>query len=229
MCPIEKDSKVSIIIPCYNHGQFLKECIDSILKQSFQDFEIIFVDDCSTDNSLEIISSYNDSRIRIFKATKNKGPAAARNLGIQNCNGVYILPVDSDNILNENCLDVFLSEIEKTPDKIIYCDIQNFGDKNNLGVVSEYSTTRLFQGNFIENCSIYKKSWWEDVGGYDENRLLEGLEDWEFWISLNRKGHYGRRIPGSLYRYRCHAGSLSRVTRNVYAITRYIRRKHDIR
>ena len=78
-----KLAKISVIVPLYNAERFLKTCIDSILNQSFEDFELIIVDDCSTDRSLEIAQQYRDSRIKIFRNVTNLGDAATRNIGLE--------------------------------------------------------------------------------------------------------------------------------------------------
>lgn len=224
-----KAPKVSIVIPCYNHECFLRSCLDSILSQTFQDFEVIFVDDSSTDDSVGVASTYTDPRIRIIRQPSNKGPAAARNLGISNSSGDYILPVDSDNILKENCLEVFVKEIEQTPDQIIYCNIQNFGERDDISVMPEYSFKTLCNHNIMENCSMFSRDFWTDCGGYDENRLVEGFEDWEFWISMGKHNHFGRKISTELFLYRCRQGSLvSKGKSNSAEIVRYLRKKHGI-
>ena len=103
--------KVSIIIPVFNTGNFLNNCLNSILKQSFEDFEVICVDDGSTDNSLNILKSYEnkDYRIKIF-TQNNKGAGAARNLGLKHVNGEYILFADSDDWFEDNAFQFLYNQ-----------------------------------------------------------------------------------------------------------------------
>lgn len=125
---------ISIIVPVYNSGKYLKECIDSILNQTYLDFEAIFIDDGSTDNSIDIIKLFaeNDSRIR-FLSQKNAGPSCARNNGIRNANGEYIVFVDSDDIIDNNYLMEFVKYNELYgPNSLIITRWQSFVDNNNL-------------------------------------------------------------------------------------------------
>ena len=89
---------VSIVMPNYNGGKYLKETIDSVLSQTFDNWELLFVDDCSTDNSLEIVRSYADERIRIFQNETNRGAAVSRNRAIEAANGRWIAFLDSDDL-----------------------------------------------------------------------------------------------------------------------------------
>ncbi len=88
---------VSVIIPTYNRANLVSRAIKSVLNQTYQDFEIIVVDDCSEDNTEEIVKSFNDSRIRYIKHKKNKGGSAARNTGIKRARGKYIAFLDDDD------------------------------------------------------------------------------------------------------------------------------------
>ena len=97
----------SIIVPMYNAERYIKICVDSILDQTFQDFELIIVDDCSTDNSYKICNELygNNEKVRLFRHEKNQGPSAARNLGLKTATGEWIWFVDSDDAIIPNALE----------------------------------------------------------------------------------------------------------------------------
>lgn len=108
--------ELSIIIPVYNAEKYLKECINSILNQTYKDFEVICVNDCSKDNSLKILEEYaqNDNRIKVINNSKNLGPGANRNIGIKNAKGKYLTFIDADDFyLNENCFCILLKTIKE--------------------------------------------------------------------------------------------------------------------
>ena len=111
----------SIIIPVYNTAQFLDRCMNSLISQTFTDFEILLIDDGSTDSSFEICKKWEkkDKRIRVFHQ-ENKGASSARNIGLKNSRGTYIQLVDSDDELLNNCLETIFSLIQlyKEPDII---------------------------------------------------------------------------------------------------------------
>lgn len=123
-------AQVSIIVPVYNVEKYIKMAIDSLIKQTYQDIEIIIVDDGSNDNSLDIIKAYNDSRIRIYHQSNN-GVASARNLGLAKVNSEYVMFLDGDDYYEETCVEKALAAINK--DKV---DLVIFGarylDDNNL-------------------------------------------------------------------------------------------------
>ncbi|MBQ7887640.1 MAG: glycosyltransferase [Clostridia bacterium] len=121
--------KISIIIPCYNSEKYLGACMDSVLKQTFEDFEAILIDDGSRDNTLAIAQSYaqKDSRVRVY-AKENGGVAAARNLGLDNARGEWITFVDSDDLLPEDALSSLLSGASETVDMVV-CAHETFDER----------------------------------------------------------------------------------------------------
>ena len=115
--------KISVIVPVYNTEKYLKRCIDSILAQSYSDFELLLIDDGSTDASPAICDEYatNDSRVRVFHKP-NGGVSSARNLGLDNARGEWIAFVDSDDWIESEMLYLFISKAEKTDSDIVFCN-----------------------------------------------------------------------------------------------------------
>ncbi|MEM9424411.1 MAG: glycosyltransferase family 2 protein, partial [Spirochaetota bacterium] len=109
--------KVSIIIPVYNTGEYLKECLDSVCAQSEPDIEMIVVDDASTDGSGEVLTAYaqKDQRITAVRHPQNKRQGGARNTGIQMAQGTWLLFVDSDDTIRRDCVEILLELAERYP------------------------------------------------------------------------------------------------------------------
>ncbi len=197
--------EVSVIIACYNQAIFLPEAVKSVTEQVFQDFEIIIVNDGSTDNTDEIaetlIQKYPDNIIRIIKQ-KNMGVSAARNAGIKASSGKYILPLDADDMLHPDMLLRTTDLLNSYPEVgIAYTDVQKFGKLEEYWQSWDWDLDRLCFQNILPYCSLYRREVWEVVGGYKE-RIIFGYEDWDFWLSCAEKGIKGKRIPENLLIYR---------------------------
>lgn len=175
-------NKVSIIIPCYNQAQFLDECLSSVLNQTYNNWECIIVDDGSPDNTGEVAQKWmnKDARFKYVKK-ENGGLADARNYGINNAQGEWLLPLDSDDKISEQYLE---KAAEKFKDyDVIYAKAVYFGEKKGEIDLPSYSYVSLLLKNNIYCTAFYKKDDYLKTGGYDVNMKF-GLEDWEFWIHL---------------------------------------------
>ncbi|WP_139420668.1 glycosyltransferase family 2 protein [Chryseobacterium mulctrae] len=170
---------ISIIVPCYNQAQYLDECLQSVMDQTYQTWECIIVNDGSPDNTEEIVKYWldKDNRFRyIFQ--ENKGVSAARNNGIKNAKGEWILPLDGDDKVHQDYLKYANEKIREDYD-IIYSNAQYFGEKNDIWKLDEFSFVTLLYHNIIFCSAIFRKK--QNVL-FDET-MVDGLEDWEFWIS----------------------------------------------
>ncbi|MFN3307300.1 MAG: glycosyltransferase family 2 protein, partial [Candidatus Kapaibacteriota bacterium] len=193
---------VSVIIPCYNLAQYLPEAVESVVKQTFTDWECIIVNDGSTDNTSnvarEIIAKYTDKRIYLLEK-ENGGPAEARNFGIRHSKGKFILPLDADDLIHPTFLEKTVNVLLKDPNiHIVYTDLQEFGERNNLVIARNWNPAILRFQNHLNYCSLYCRQVWEAVGGYNNS----GYEDWDFWIGCAEKGFNALRIPEPLFFYR---------------------------
>ncbi|WP_195218202.1 glycosyltransferase family 2 protein [Turicibacter sanguinis] len=123
-------TEISIIVPVYNVENYLKKCLDSIVNQSINKFEVILVEDCSTDKSLSICQEYVEKfdNFKLIKHQKNKGLSAARNSGIKNCNGKYLIFIDSDDWLDLNMVEILYATIQENDCDIVECGFVNVWD-----------------------------------------------------------------------------------------------------
>jgi glycosyltransferase involved in cell wall biosynthesis len=195
---------LSIIVPCYNSEATLESTLESVINQDFQDWEAIIINDGSTDNTEEIALRWieKDKRFNYF-AKANEGLGKTRNYGISQSNGIYILPLDSDNQLINNFTQEAIAVFKTNQDVgVVYGDAEYFGEKTGLWKVDDYNLNKMLVHNYIDACAIYKKEFWEKVGGYDYNMPYQGHEDWEFWIALgilNVKFYHLNKITFKYY------------------------------
>ena len=192
---------VSIIIPCFNDGQFLPEAIKSAKELIYPNKEIIVVNDGSSDKqTIDVLNSL-DKDVIVIHHEKNKGLPAARNTGIGRSKGYYILPHDVDDTFDPSYLLLAVEEAEKN-EKLspIYCDTNHIGFIQGIEKRPEWSLSKLKKGPFIVSCSLFRKQAWIDVSGYDES--MKGWEDYDFWWRIGNYGYEGLRIPLPLFNYR---------------------------
>jgi glycosyltransferase involved in cell wall biosynthesis len=176
---------VSIIVPCFNQAQYLDECLQSVMNQTYQDWECIIVNDGSPDNTKEVAQKWikKDRRFN-YIFISNSGVSNARNVGIQSACGEFILPLDADDKIVEEYVKLAVNEFHKDKElTLVYCKAKKFGDINEEWILKEFSLQQLAIDNIIFCSALYRKRDWERIGGYDDN-MVSGLEDWEFWISL---------------------------------------------
>lgn len=224
---IDQSRLVSVIMPCYKQGHFLDESISCVLNQTYQNFEIIIVDDCSPDNSWKLIGEQlkRDSRISALRHSVNQGVSAARNTAIKEAKGEYILPFDSDDKLDPRMLEKCVEAMNDGCD-IAYTDCQRFGGDNIQHYArSEWSAEDMKTGNLLCCCSMLRRSDWAKVDGYDEE-MRDGFEDWMFWLKLAHSGCKGKRIPKPLFLYRVSNTGLYSHTKPIKQ--QIIKQMHDL-
>jgi len=220
-----KDGLVSVVIPCYNSGTTLQETLDSVERQTYQNLEVIVVDDGSDDATKALLSALGDRVILISQ--ENKGLSAARNTGIRNSSGDYVLPLDADDYLHPDFIKLCMDELSAVNNKIfVFTYLNCFGDT--VGVL-EKTYNRLDQlfVNQLPYCMLYPKQAWRELGGYDEDMRL-GYEDWEFNIRLGIHGYVGVVVKRPLFNYRVSSsGMLKSVSGNRHGMLwAYIQKKH---
>jgi glycosyltransferase involved in cell wall biosynthesis len=204
---------VSIVIPCYNHALFLEETLLSALKSTYKNIELIVVNDGSTDNSEEIALKYAQQYPNIYYVHQNnQGPSVARNNGISRAKGPYILPLDADDLISDDYIEKAVAVLEEQPHvKVVNCEAQFFGEKQGDWNLPKFSRKYLARENMIFLSSMFRKSDWERIGGFD-TRMTWGWEDWEFWIALLKNGGDVVRLPIIGFFYRVRKGSRRKST-----------------
>lgn len=200
-------ARVSIVIPCYNAGDFLYEAVESALAQTYADLEIVIVDDGSTDpRTIEILEEARWPRTQIIHQ-KNAGPAAARNTAVAAASGVYILPLDADDKIAPTYVENAVAAMTERQDVgVVYCRAMKFGAENGPWNLPVYTLRELVIDNVIFVTALYRKSDWEAVGGYSEN-LLHGVEDYEFWVKIVNLGREVVQLDEYLFFYRIQQSS----------------------
>ncbi len=205
-------SLISVIITCYNQEKYIAECLDSVLAQSFKDFEAIVVDDGSVDNSLEIIKQYAQKypQIKVI-SQNNSGVIAARNNAIKQAEGIYIYPLDGDDTIEPQCLEKQYAAAVENKGDVIWSYIRKFGAENKVVTSHKISIWTMCDCNFVPACALYRKSDWEKYGGYDAI-MDKGYEDWEFWCNFVEEGKTFYCVPEVLQNYR-----ILEVSRNKFS------------
>ena len=197
---------VSIIVPCYNYGNYLKRAVTSIINQTFSNWELIIVNDGSTDNTSEIakalINKYSNLNITLIEQKNSGQPAISRNNGIKKAKGKYILCLDADDMIAPTMLEECL-RIAEGGHPLVYTAFEVYEKKNfQLKYIDQsidYDFDILKYINFIPTASMFLKKAWKVVGGYRTN--VVGYEDWDFWITLGAKGYHGTRVAKPLFKY----------------------------
>ncbi len=225
---------VSIIVPCYKQAHYLKESLRSVQLQSHEHWECIIVNDGSPDHTEEVAQQWCDSDARFRYVSKpNGGLSSARNVGIKNAKGAFILPLDADDILHRDYLKMTVPELENNEQLAIVTCYSNFFEgtiDNIIHKTEPIGTTYhalLFENNIIAT-SLYRKTSWEQVGGYDEE-MRQGFEDWEFWISILKGGKEFMVVPSYLFNYRKAKKSMLTDTLAHHRISnmKYVINKHS--
>ena len=208
--------RVSILMPVYNVAPYLREAMDSILAQTFQDFELIVLDDCSPDNSAEILDTYTDERIVRYRGEKNMGLSNVLNVGMQLARGEFIARMDSDDLSTHERLAVQVAYLEAHPEvDLCSCGMQLFGAKQETWVretyVEDVKITALFHSPILHASSMWRREAFERVG----LRFLQEMvpaEDYDMWTRAMAAGLRLVNIPQVMYLYRIHPSQATTQT-----------------
>lgn len=200
--------RVSILMPAYNAAPYLREAVDSIMGQSFQDFELIVLDDASTDGSVSILNSYSDSRIVRYTSNKNIGLANILNIGIDMARGEYIARMDADDISLPTRLQTEVEYLDSHPKiDLVSCGMQQFGLSGRTMSYKEsfwlVCYNAFFFSPILHASSMWRKKSFESKNlHYRQERVPS--EDYDLWVRALCKGLKLINIPDVLYRYRIH-------------------------
>lgn len=232
-----KTPEVSVVVAAYNCGNFIQETISSVINQTFQNWELIIVDDCSSDDTSEKIKALNDQRIRIIRLEKNTGlPATPRNIGIRASKGEYIAFLDHDDTWSPEKLEIQIKCLREYPQTaLVGCPLKiKSPDRKYNNATTTPKTRKCRTGNLYDRllhynfiaCSsvVVKASVLNEVGIFDEDPQLAAGEDWDLWLRIAKR-HKITFMPQTLGVYRMHSSGLSTGTK-LMQISLYVIDKH---
>ena len=217
---------VSVIIPAYNQGHYLGEAVQSVLNQSYQDFELIIIDDGSTDNTRQVAKSFSDARIR-YTYQENSGLSAARNTGIRHATGSFVTFLDSDDLFLAEKLNLLVAALENKPSDLasatsigfvagqaILIDANSRRLDKMVGTKLPDDNLQLLLGNPLHVGSVLvRRSWLDKVGPFDES--LRACEDWDMWLRLAKAGCRMGWVARPVSLYRIHGQQMTRQAKRM--------------
>ncbi len=198
---------VSVIVPCFNHGRYLRACLRSIARQTYEPIETIVADDGSTEpETLEVLEAIErSSRVRVLRSSTNRGPSAARNTAVEQSRGRYVLPLDADNLLLPNAVAELVEQLSHAGEQVgfVYPNLQYFGNRTDYWQPPSYNLYSLLCANYCDTSSLIDREVFDLGARYPED-IVWGHEDWDFALSLAERGIYGEpaRTKTLLYRKR---------------------------
>lgn len=216
------NKKVSIVLPVYNGEELLAEAIESVLMQTYQNIELLIVNDCSTDCTESIIDSYvkKDSRVRKINNVQNIKLPASLNIGFQNATGDFWTWTSDDNKYRKEAIECMVNYLEKnTTTCMVYSDytiIDITGNELHKQIAGE--PKEMAMGNCVGACFLYRRENALRVGRYDINLFL--AEDYDYWIRMYKDGDI-YHLNADLYYYRQHDNSLSATKKNMIEVQTY--------
>jgi hypothetical protein len=222
---------VSVIIACFNLGQYLDEAVESVLAQTYQDFEIVVVDDGSTDSATRtLLADYRRPRTRVIRAAHG-GVSAARNLAIANTTGPYLCALDADDRLDPTYFEKAVAVLDTDPTiAFVSCWLRTFGDEEWEWKPERCDLPALLWEDTVLTASLVRREPVVAAGGYDTAMPIQGLEDWDLWLTLVGRGCRGAILREVLFNYRRRSGSLSTISwygSGHLPLTRYRLAKHS--
>lgn len=206
-----QNPKISVVLPTYNGEKYIRESIDSIINQTYQDWELIIIDDCSTDSTPQILENYaaKDNRIITYRNATNLKLPASLNKGFSIAKGTYFTWTSDDNIYLPEAFSLMVGLLERNSNvDLVYCNTQRIDSHGHLLRSKNYSFgkyTILFY-NAVQACFLYRHSLHQELDGYDTAMFL--VEDYDFWLRA-RRTHNFQHIKSAPYYYREHQDSLT--------------------
>ncbi|UNH26579.1 glycosyltransferase [Moellerella wisconsensis] len=206
MPEIATQELVSIIMPCYNASHYIKDSINSVLNQTYQNFELIIIDDLSTDDSINIINSYSDSRIKLIQLTQNSGAGIARNTGIEAAQGRFIAFLDSDDLWRQNKLEVQLEYMKKGQYPLTYTQYQKFSQLGKGKLVIPPNTVTYNELLYCNVIGCLTAIYDTTILGKQFMPLIRKRQDMGLWLKILSQGHTAYCCPQVLADYRTDSG-----------------------
>src|SRR5215207_944051 len=201
-------TSVSVVIPCFNLGTYLREAVDSVQAQTRAADEVVVVDDGSTDEgTIEALNGLRAEGLIVYR-TPNRGAPRARNFGIERSRGDFLLCLDADDVLLPGFLERTVDLLAASPDVgIVATEVEFFGKTSGTWRPPGYSLSTMLWRNCLPSASLFRRTCWEQAGGYAP--ALPACQDWDLWLSILERGWRWAVVNESLYRYRRRDGSIS--------------------
>ncbi|MGH8951637.1 MAG: glycosyltransferase family 2 protein, partial [Acidimicrobiia bacterium] len=203
---------VTVVIPVHDNVDYLEEALASVYEQSHGSWEIVVVDDGSTDpDAVSLLDSLDRPRLRVIRQA-NVGLPGARNAGMKLARGEFLIPLDSDDELGPEYMTKLLTAMRSRPDAgFAHCLARLHGDIDAVWIPRPFNPYWQLIENAVVGCVLLRATAWEAVGGYDET-MTSGNEDWEMWLRLTGAGWGQVRVEEPLFLYRKHGVSMSVTT-----------------
>ncbi|TAN99461.1 MAG: glycosyltransferase [Phormidium sp. SL48-SHIP] len=223
---------VTVVIPVFNQGEFLLEAVASVQCCQEPVYEIVIVNDASTEPlTLKVLEYLRQKGFTVVDHFQNQGLAEARNTGFQQAQGRYILPLDADNKIRPDYITKSIEVLDKNPDiGVVYGDAEYIGDKQGVWQVPPFDVNRLAVGNYIDACAVVRKRLWEECGGYDPHIPDKmGYEDWDLWLTAAGRGWQFYHLDDVLFEYRFRRESMvsrCNIPENRERLMHYLCAKH---
>ncbi len=185
---MENSPRVSIVLPTYNGARYLRQSLDNCLRQTYRNIELIVVDDGSSDQTPQIVSSYEDPRLRYVRHPRNQGLPTALNTGFEQATGDYLTWTSDDNMFLPNAVEKMVRFAETGHHAFVFCDYYRFtGEDTSLGTehVTLPDDPPLDKDNYIGYCFLYSRQVRDRIGDYDPNTRL--AEDYDYWIRISKQ------------------------------------------
>jgi glycosyltransferase involved in cell wall biosynthesis len=221
----DERTRTSLVIPCFDLGEYLTEAIESVRAQTLPPDELIVVDDGSSDRAtLDVLTALEREGVTVLR-TENRGASAARNHGIERARGEFVLCLDADDVLLPRFLERTVAALEENPGAAIAAThVEFFGNAEGVWEPPDFNPTLLLWENCVGSASVFRRSAWRESGGY---AALPAFQDWDLWISMIERGWRWVVVPDVLYRYRVRSGSISERGRELRPeLLRAIQERH---
>lgn len=206
----EGSPRVSVVLPTYNQAEYLPRALDSILDQTWRDYELVVVNDGSTDDTPRILEEYHRRHNFTIVSQENQKLPRALNAGFRRAQGEYLTWTSSDNMMLPQMLEVLVDALDRNPQVgLAYADWEVIDESDAvIGVVRTLDFDRhlLMRANYVNACFLYRRTCQDTVGLYDPEYIH--AEDWEYWFRIARSFKM-MRVPQVLYQYRVHGDSLT--------------------
>lgn len=205
--PSRGTPRVSVVLPCFNQGDWLLECVESLRAQTYPELEVIVVDDASTEPAtlaaIGLLERAAD--VQVLVQARNSGPSAARNRGIRAASGRYVLPVDSDNLLLPRAVAALVAQLQAAGERIgfVYPNVQYFGNREDYFEAPDHNVNTLMRLNYSDTSALIDRDVF-DAGLWFPEAVVDGHEDWHFFLALAERDVHGEPARGKTLLYRKH-------------------------